>query len=355
MADQQQQISKKISDRLRGSQTARDRLGIAKKRVQSILDREVISHQRTLEQKISEQGPKHIRVDPHLVGLAIADLLELNRLRSHAHHSTGATHWYANPATTTELYEPRLAELATLYSETTQAGFGNLIGDALEIIVFKCLDQLYTSSPRFAYQGHFHLDQPLNQNGRYPKTQPPKSIGKNKSTKEADFLAFGYDPGPLCIECKNYREWLYPHHEVIKELIIKATELNAIPVLIARRIHYTTLTNFLEPAGIIAHETYFQYYPPHHADLAIKVSDKKLLGFTDVTATHDPHPRSVKFFLTDLPKIVSYMAERWKKNQQPLLAYALDEINLAQLYTAIGSPAGGKWKDFSLEEPLQSE
>jgi len=28
-----------------------------------------------------------------------------------------------------------------------------------------------------------------------------------------------------------------------------------------------------------------------------------------------------------------------------LLAYATDKINLAQLYTAIGSPAGGKWQE----------
>jgi len=66
-----------------------------------------------------------------------------------------------------------------------------------------------------------------------------------------------HDAGPLCIECKNYREWVYPHDKLISELIVKAADLNAIPVLIARRIHYTTRTNLLEPAGIIAHETYY--------------------------------------------------------------------------------------------------
>jgi len=73
------------------------------------------------------------------------------------------------------------------------------------------------------------LDEP-KQGGRYRKTQPPRNIGSHESMKEPDFIQFGHDPGPLCIECKNYREWTYPHHEFIKELIIKAAYLNAIPV-----------------------------------------------------------------------------------------------------------------------------
>jgi hypothetical protein len=71
------------------SEAALDRITIAKKRIQSILDRETVAHQKTLEQKISEQGPTQQRVDPHLVGLAILDLLNLNRLREHNHPGSG--------------------------------------------------------------------------------------------------------------------------------------------------------------------------------------------------------------------------------------------------------------------------
>jgi hypothetical protein len=67
---------------------ALERIGIAKRRIQAILDRETLAHQRTLEQKIAEQGPKEMRVDPHLIGLAIQDLIELNRLATHHHAST---------------------------------------------------------------------------------------------------------------------------------------------------------------------------------------------------------------------------------------------------------------------------
>jgi len=149
----------------------------------------------------------------------------------------------------------------------------------------------------------------------------------------------------LCFECKNLREWLYPTDEALKELILKASGLGAIPVLIARRIHYSTLQNFLEPAGIIAHESYHQYYPPDHHELAERAKNKNLLGFTDVLASEESQPRTQRFIATLLPAIVERMADKWHRNEEMLLQYANDEINLAQLYTAIGSRAGGKWRE----------
>lgn len=322
------------------------RIALAKRRVQSVLDRELVAHQKTLEQKISDQGPRPQRVDPHLLGLAILDLSNLNRLTNHDHTASGTKSWYSNPGTSSENVAERLNKLGPLYAQISKGNFGNLIGDALEVVVFKCLNLIFSDNPRYSYQGYFHLDEPKNEHGRYKKTQPPKTIASQSTKKEADFLQFGHSAGPLCIECKNYREWIYPNHGIIRELIIKAHELGAIPVLIARRIHYTTITNLLTHAGIIAHETYYQYYPSEYEDLAAQVKHKKSLGFTDVTATEEPHPRTMKFFSGDLPNIVDTMAMRWRANEDALVAFAYDEINLAQLYTAIGSPAGGKWIDF---------
>jgi hypothetical protein len=240
----------------------------------------------------------------------------------------------------------RLEELAPLYASITGDGFGNLSGDALEVVVFQCLDMVFRSAPRYAYQGSFDLNHHKDNFGRFKKRQPPKQIGTSATEKEADFIQFGHDAGPLCIECKNYREWIYPHHKIIKELIIKSAELNAIPVLVARRIHYTTKTNILTPAGIIAHESYFQYYPSDKAEIADKVRHKRSLGFTDVIATEEPHKRTIKFFSETLHKIVPRMAAAWRANKRVLLQFAHNELNLAQLYTEIGSPAGGKWQDF---------
>ncbi len=323
------------------------RVAEAKRRVQNILDREIVANQKTLEQKISDQGPAAMRVDPHLVGLAIMDLEETNRLQS---RRAGGTSWYANPGTSDTRFVAKLDQLLPIYVATHGGGFGNLIGDALELIIYKILDQQYTDTPRFAYQGHFDLTVPKNAQGRYFKAQPPKAIGRHSTIKEADFLLFGYDAGPLCIECKNYREWLYPSHEIIKELIIKSTDLNAVPVLIYRRIHYTTITNLLKPAGIIAHESYHQYYPADKAALAADAKNRRLLGFTDILASEEPHPRTTKFIFETLPTIINQMAATWNKNKTALREYAEGQINLAQLYTAIGSPAGGKWREID-DEP----
>ena len=325
------------------------RIAIAKARIQSVLDREAVAHQKTLEQKIADQGPKPIRVDPHLIGLAIKDLLELRRIKGIRHAATGPQKWFANILTQEAAYQPKLDQLAPLYASISGGGFGNLTGDALEVITFKCLDAVCQATPRYTYQGAFDLSQLVN--GRYRKIQPPKAVGLYTTEKEADFIQYGHDVGALCIECKNYREWLYPHHAIINELIIKSYQLNLMPVLITRRLHYTTKSNFLEPAGIIAHESYFQYYPVSHAKIAEQVRHKRSLGFTDVRATEEPHPRTMKFFTESLPKIVSYMAERWFAHRDILYEYATGGINLPQLYTAIGSPAGGKWQDYSREVP----
>jgi hypothetical protein len=336
---------------------ALNRIALAKRRVQSILDRETVACQKTLEQKISDQGPTDQRVDPHLVGLSIKDLLALNRLREHRHLATASVPWYANPGTPADAVSARLADLAPLYASITRGGFGNLTGDALELVTYKVLDRIYKANPRYAYQGHFDLAAPKTK-GRYRKTPPPKAIAGRSTQKEADFFQFGHTAGPLCIECKNYREWLYPQAPEIAELIIKAADLDAIPVLIARRLHYSARTNLLEPAGIIAHESYFQYYPADQAERADKVRHRRSLGFTDVTASEDPHPRTVRFLTEILPKIVDDMAARWKANKDALVSFAKDEINLAQLYTAIDSPAGGKWTEpehYEPEPPLEDQ
>jgi len=240
--------------------------------------------------------------------------------------------------------------LAEIYESVSGHGFGNLTGDALEIIVFKCLQEVFATHKRYSFAGQFFLSEQKNAEGRFRKSQPPRSLNGKSITTEADFIQFGHDAGPLCIECKNLREWIYPTDESLKELIIKASGLSTIPVLIARRIHYSTLKNFLEPAGIIAHESYFQYYPSSKHALAAQAKDKNLLGFTDVMPTEDPHDRTRRFMSGMLPSIVERMAGRWYRHEQILLDYANDEINLAQLYTAIGSRAGGKWRDFDEED-----
>lgn len=347
-------FSKKLLENPEAANAAAlERIAIAKSRILAVLDRETAAHRRTLEQKIAAQGPEDRRVDPHLIGLAIMDMIELNRLKRLDHPETGTKSWFSNIGTADVRVQEKLAEVAPLYAAVSGGDFGNQTGDALEVVTFQCLKKMAQDNPRYAYQGHFYLERP-KQNGRFQRIEPPQNVGGGATKKKPDFIQYGYDQGPICIECKNYREWLYPRDTIIKELIVKSYELECLPLIIDRRIHYTTRANLLVPAGIMAHESYFQYYPSDKADLASKVAHKRLLGFTDVRATEEPDKRTMRFFETHVPKIVSTMAKRWKDNRQALYDYANGEIHLAQLYNAIGSPAGGKWADLVPEEPPPS-
>lgn len=267
---------------------------------------------------------------------------ELNRLAAWEDDEYPGVTWYSNIGTKAERVTERLQELAPLYDQVANK-LSNVIGDALEVATFQALREARAAHGRYHFDGHFFLNKPKNGHGRYEQRKAPKAIDDRTTNRQPDFLQYGHDAGVLCVECKNYREWTYPQKSYIKHHILRCDELDVLPVFVVRRIHYTTLTNFFEPAGIIAHESLYQYFPSDQAEIAAKAKHRDSLGFTDILASETPHARTVKFFSYDLPKVVEFMAERWKANRTALVEYANDEINLAQLYNAIGSRAGGKW------------
>lgn len=315
---------------------AMERILLGKRRTLNILERELVAHQKTLEQKISDQGPVDQHVDPHLLGLGIKDLLELRRISRMTHHSTGKEPWYTNRGTNAERASQKLDNLAPLYAAVSIGHFKNLVGDALEVIVNKCLTEVYQQDSKYAYLGDFKLHE-QKKDQRYQKAQPPRIISGQLIQGEADFIQYGHDEGGLFIECKNYREWIYPHHKIIKELIRKAHSANLIPLLVARRFHYTTITNLLAPSGILYHQTFFQYYPADQEELAAQVREKRSLGFSDVRATETPHSATLNYFRNILPSAVAPAAQKWKAHADVLLAYACDEIPIREVYAAIGS------------------
>jgi hypothetical protein len=223
------------------------------------------------------------------------------------------------------------------------------------VITYKSIRQVTDQAKNLIFLGKFALDEPKNKHGRYQKKQPPKHLGDSQTQKEADFIIIGHADGPIVVECKNVREWLYPNSSLIKELIVKSYELGGQPLMIHRRIHYSAISNLLMPAGIMAHESLFQYYPADQIEIAQAVAHKRSLGFTDIRASEVPEQRTQNFFSEILPQIAPKMAARWDQNKENLYRFAKAEINIAQLYTAIGSPAGGKWVEQENDPPDQED
>ena len=205
-----------------------DLISLAAARARKVLEREGVAHQRTLEQKISDQGPEGMRVDPHLLGFALRDLVERELLSEHSH--SGVHKWFSHRLEKPERIEPVLDKLAPLYAHVSTGQFPNRVGDALEVVVFKAIRELSKTEDRFRYFGSLDIDQPKDAHGRYRKNEPPQRIGENKTLKQADFILSGHQEGMIGVECKNLREWIYPHSPLIKELIIKSFELDVIPL-----------------------------------------------------------------------------------------------------------------------------
>ena len=321
-----------------------ERIAVAKQRILSVLDRDLVAHERTLEQKISDQGPKARRVDPHLITLAIEDMKQLNRLSVNHHNSTSSMPWYSNIGTDKSQINEKLNDIAPLYLAISQR-MSDKVGDALEVITYRALEEARKIMPRYHFDGSFLLDQPKTTAGRFVAKKCATLLHGKSTSRQPDFLQHGHDIGTVCIECKNRREWLYPQSDLIKHHILRCDELDVVPVFIFRRIHYSTITNFFFPAGIIAHESLYQYYPSDEIEIVAKAKHKRSLGFSDLTATEEPDQRTVKFFIEDLPKIVNPMATKWRTNRQALVDYANGRMNLSQLYNVIGSRGGKRWTD----------
>lgn len=131
------------------------------------------------------------------------------------------------------------------------------------------------------------------------------------------------------MEAKNIREWLYPDRDEIKDLFSKCCDLDAIPVLIGRRIPYATFT-LLNPCGVIIHQTYNQLYPAADRELAVLVMNKRLLGYHDVRIGNEPDNRLVKFIHVNLPKILAAARERFEQFKDLLSKYGNRSISYQQ-------------------------
>ena len=297
--------------------TRAQRLALAEKRLLNVLRNHTVATDRTLEQKISDAGPTNQRIEPFVLTQARRHLVQTGRI---VEVHRGKTSWFHLQEATPEDVTARLTQLEPIYQATQAGELKVRIGQALEIAVYKSL----TTNAQTFLGGFTDLTK-HDDSKPYKRIEPPMMLsGKTIEKGPVDFI-LAQTSSAAGIEIKNYRTWLYPHSSEVRELLWKCADIEAVPVLIARRIPFVTF-RLLNLSGGLVHQTYNQLYPSSEIRLASQVKGKTLLGYHDVRVGNEPDARLLKFVGKDLPELKEEAKALFLKFKDVHKAYGKGEI-----------------------------
>jgi hypothetical protein len=138
---------------------------------------------------------------------------------------------------------------------------------------------------------------------------------------------------------------MYPNRSEIRETITKAWHLDCVPVLIARRIHPSTVFVFGK-CGLIVHQNFNQLVPASDPELVANLKHKDLMGFFDIRATNEADARMQRFFADSLPKAMPAAREKWEAHADLIERYATDpEMTYEEFAGRVGRRARGENED----------
>lgn len=300
---------------------SRERIDLAKRRLRNILQAHVVANARTLENKIADAGPTNQRIDPHVLTIASGEMMRAGDILIYR-EGDGGTPWYYLKGTPEDQLYVRLAELLDVHNQTQDRLFTLRTGQALEIAVSKALqaqDALHSV-------GHFRDLAEHDDSTLYRKEEPPSLVNGRVCKGKLDFLLYTPNAGMVGMEVKNIRQWFYSDREEVQELLAKCCALDAVPVLIVRRYAYEAYS-VLTDCGVILHQMYNQRYANADVALALRVKDKRLLGYHDVRVGNDPDQRLTRFIETNLPKVLPAARGKFDEMKDTLAEYASKEIS----------------------------
>lgn len=320
---------------------ARDaRIAIGKRRLKNILRDRLYANQRQLESKISEAGPDHQRVDPHLISVALKDLLAEGQIS--VQQGPQGTKFFTLP--TFDAAHPDDAARKILIDEVYSRFHAitkqrPLCGDALETVI----------------RGSF------SDAGGYlefgSRSNPVMNFGSIQLPGELDSVQLLSNPVLLIVvEAKNLREWIYPEKEEVWGLINKAlllvdAPMPVVPFFVARKIPYYSRLVFKE-LGVLGFEMRKQYFDPSVAADVVDFRDKDKMGFHDVLADLSPSATLSAYLSETMKAHGPTYAARFKRNAPILRRYSgqLADPNVRfgyrrNLYLAV-------LNELSLEDPI---
>ena len=296
---------------------------------------------RTLEQKISDAGPPGQRVDPHILSAA-RQHLERSGLVVRLESPSGP--WYRLSATPEAVWKARLALLEPIRAELHSGRNSVLVGQALEIAVFRALASEQTLHG-MAFYGGFRDLNPSDET-TWTKIEPTMISGQSLSgDRNLDFALFRPDAGRAGIEVKNRREWIYPDSKEVLELLNKCCELDAVPVMICRRYAYVTFS-VLHRCSVLLHQNYNQLLPESMRDVAERAKDKDLLGYHDIRVGTEPDSRLRRFIGSQLPSLLPEARERFDQYQDLLCAFASRGMDYVEFAARARRRDAGMPEDF---------
>jgi hypothetical protein len=174
----------------------------------------------------------------------------------------------------------RLAAQLPVYQALQKESFKQRLGQTLEIAILRAFQQQNAFTD---FLGSF-LDLDEHDDSKlYSKEEPPRRLGKRDigGDRRLDFLVRHPTAGWAGVEAKNIREWMYPDRKEVIDLLSKCLALDVVPVLIARRIQFSTFV-ILNACGVIVHQTYNQLFPTADEALADQAKHKSNLGYHDI-------------------------------------------------------------------------
>lgn len=147
------------------------------------------------------------------------------------------------------------------------------------------------------------------------------------------------------LECKNVREWLYPDRPEIQATLRKCLALQAVPVIVGRRIPYVSY-RLLSNCGVIFHQMYNQRVPNSDKELADKAKRKDLLGYHDIRLGNDSDDRLTSFFHDTLPSIAEEMRRRFNDYYDLLFQWAHNSMTYPEFAARVRRRDEGIDEDF---------
>lgn len=221
------------------------------------------------------------------------------------------------------------------------------MGQALEIAVFRAL----LAQQTLDYLGHFDDLDDHDDSTPYSKVDPPSRLsGRSCGKRTLDFIVHLSGGSYAGVEVKNIRQWMYPSRQEIKDFLSKCCALDIVPVLIARRIHFSTFSVF-SPCGMLVHQTFNQLYPQTATALAERVKDKHLLGFHDIRLGNQPDSRLFRFIHDNLPNLLPEARAKFDRFKDLLVAYAEGEHSYKSFAARVKRRLRGEPEDLPPIEP----